>query len=141
MKTVNKSLLVITLFILMSCVGMHDKKGDRLCTTEYRKITVSVRDPQNEPVVLDDYFVRKSSTGEILDFANEDPFLDSLNRVNGIYTLMTDGMMWMTSVSGTEFTFHGLMDTVEVINEPYLIGNDECHVLLYTGNPTITLQN
>jgi hypothetical protein len=131
-------LLITETLIFLSC--MSHKHDDVLCTTEYRMLTVTIKDSQSNPVILSDYFVKKTSTGEIIDFSHEDPFMDSINRVQGIYFLCTDGMMGMTSKSGTEFEFHGILDTTEIVNEKYLIGNDQCHVLLLSGQTTIVIK-
>jgi hypothetical protein len=132
-------LLTITMsFILFSC-GMHHDGNQKLCTTEYRMLTVTILDQQSYPVILTKYYVKKTSTGEIFDFSKEDPVFDSINRSQGIYLLCTDGMMGMTSVNGTEFEFHGIMDTMEIVNEKYVIANDECHVYLVSGNTKIIL--
>jgi hypothetical protein len=119
---------------------MRDNHDYVLCTEEYRMLTVTIKDSQSNPVILSDYFVKKTSTGEIIDFSHEEPFMDSINRVQGIYFLCTDGKMGMTSKSGTEFEFHGILDTTEIVNEKYLIGNDQCHIILLSGKTTIVIE-
>ena len=106
---------------------------------EYRMLTISIRDTYSNPVILSDYYVRKTSTGETIDFPVEDPYTDSINRINGIYVICTDGLMYMTSREGTEFEFHGILNSIEVVNEPYIIGNDECHVMMLAGQQEIIL--
>ena len=69
----------------------------------------------------------------------EDPLMDSINRSRGIYTIFTDGKMGMTSKTGTEFEFHGIIDSTELVNEKYLIGNDVCHVTLLSGKTAIII--
>ena len=108
-----------------------------MCTQEYRILTISVKDQASNPVLLDQYFVVKSSTGEMIDFSQEDPFTDSINRLNGIYTLMTDGRMEMTSRAGVEFVFHGRIGNAEIVNEKYIIANDACHVSLVSGKTEV----
>ena len=110
-----------------------------VCTQEYRTITVSIRDAAAKPILLSLYYVKKTSTNEIIDFSMEDPLMDSINRLQGIYTVFTDGKMAMTSKTGTEFEFHGIQDSTEIVNEKYLIGNDECHVQLLSGKTEIII--
>lgn len=110
-----------------------------MCTEEYRMLTVTVTDTTSQPVFLDEYFVIRTATLEKIDFSNEDPYLDSINRLQGGYFLLTDGQMGMTSESGTEFVFHGIRDTVEIVSEKYIIGNDGCHVILVSGKGIIEL--
>jgi len=102
-------------------------------------LQITVKDSLHHPVHLSQYQTIKNSTGEVVDFSKEDPYLDSINRANGVYTLLTDGKMFMTSVSGTAFTFRGWINGVEVISEPYLIGNDRCHVKMISGRGEVIL--
>ena len=128
-------LLLLFLVLYFSC------KTDKgiVCTQEYLTITVSVRDAAAKPVLLSLYYVKKTSTNEIIDFSMEDPLMDSINRLQGVYMVFTDGKMAMTSKTGTEFEFHGIQDSTEIVNEKYLIGNDECHVKLLSGKTEIIL--
>jgi hypothetical protein len=122
---------------LLSCI--RDKDDGKMCTTDYRMITVAIKDLQSNPVILSNYFVKKTSTGEIIDFSMEDHYLDSINRIHGIYFLCTDRMMDMTSKNGTGFEFHGKSGSTEIADETYLIGNDECHVILLSGKTEIVI--
>ena len=100
-------------------------------------LSISIKDTVSNLVLLSQYFVKKTSTGEILNFKQEDPFLDSINRMNGIYFVLTDGQMGMTSRTGEEFEFNGFVDSVIIVQEKYIIGNDECHVQIRSGKTQI----
>ena len=136
MRNLTALFLIILPVLLFSCMP-HDHKDGVICTTEYRMLMVSVKDTMSQPVHLSSYYVKKTSTGEILDFAKEDHYTDSINRIQGIYFLFTDGKMGMTLQKGTEFEFHGTLDTSEIVNEHFVIGNDLCHVKLLSGNTEI----
>ena len=138
MKILTAFYLITLLVLLFSCMP-HDNKDGVVCTTEYRMLTVSVKDTTSQPVHLSSYYVKKTSTGEIMDFAKEDHYTDSINSIQGIYFLFTDGKMGMTSKNGTEFEFHGKLDTSEIVNEHFIIGNDECHVKIMSGNTAIII--
>lgn len=125
--------------LFSSCLKDKHKNDGRICSMEYRMLTVSVKDSLGDPVILDDYFVKKTATGEIIDFAREDPYFDSIARMQGNYIICTDGQMGMTSIQGTEFEFHGFMGSTGVVSEKYFIGNDECHVYLIAGKQEIIL--
>jgi hypothetical protein len=131
-------LMIIGAMFLLSCMR-NNKHDDVLCTTDYRMLTVTIKDSHSNPVILSDYFVKKTSTGEIIDFSKEDPFMDSINRIQGIYLLSTDGKMGMVSRSGTEFEFHGILDTTEIVNEKYIIGKDQCHIMMLSGQTSIVV--
>ena len=73
MKKCLAILLAICTWTIFSCLDHRHKNDDRLCTEEFRMLTVSIKDSFSNPVVLSDYFVKKTSTGEVIDFAMEDP--------------------------------------------------------------------
>jgi hypothetical protein len=139
MKKTAIILIVTGILVILSCSRHRYYDPGPICTMEYRILTVSVRDIYANPVILSDYSVRKTSTGEIIDFSGEDPYFDSIYRLQGLYIICTDGKMQMTSQQGTGFEFHGTLDSTEVINEKYIIGNDECHVLMISGQPEIVI--
>jgi hypothetical protein len=128
---------LIAIFIIIYSILFFSCKSDKgiICTTEYRMLTISIKDTASKPVILSSYFVKKTSTGEIIDFSKD----DSLYRIQGIYFVSTDGKMGMTSKNGTEFEFHGILGTTEIVNEKYLIGNDECHVKMLSGKTEIVI--
>ncbi len=129
---ISMPLFLITCHILLfSC---RSDKGV-MCTQEYRMLTITVKDTASKPVILSTYFVKKTTTGEIIDYSRE----DSIYRIQGIYFICTDGKMGMTSKEGTEFEFHGILGTTEVVNEKYLIGNDACHVKMLSGKTEIVI--
>lgn len=138
MRILAPFFILLCLGLTVSCIpGSNDNYI--ACTEEYRMITVSIRDADAKPVVLSSYFVKKTSTGEIIDFAKEDPVTDSILKVQGIYIICTDGKMGMTSANGTEFEFHGFSGATETINESYIIGHDQCHIKLISGKTEIVL--
>ncbi|MCX6268259.1 MAG: hypothetical protein NTW16_13015 [Bacteroidetes bacterium] len=133
--TLARKMKAATFFLVGCCIVFFScqRTAGVPCTEEYRMLTVSIRDSSSNPVILSDYYVKKTSTGEIVNFTNQDPYLDSINRIQGVYFLLTDGLMSMTAQSGTEFEFHGMKENKEIVNEKYLIGNNECHVNLISG--------
>ncbi|MFH1161539.1 MAG: hypothetical protein V1733_11420 [bacterium] len=130
-----------SLFIIICSMMLISCKRDNgvMCTQEYRMLTISIKDAASNPVILSQYFVKKTSTDEVIDFSQEDHYLDSINRLNGIYFVLTDSKIGMTLKNGTEFEFHGLLGTTEIVNEKYIIGNDECHVIMLSGKTQIIL--
>lgn len=137
-RYIIKFLLTFWLMIFISCD--HDKEDNIMCTMEYRMLTVTIHDEAGKPVVLDSCFIKKSGTGQIIDFSTEDPYFDSINRNNGIYLLFTDGKMSMTSANGEEFEFHGIKDDSTIVREKYKIGHDLCHVLLNSGKTEVVVR-
>ena len=125
--------LFIGSFLMISCY--RDKEV--LCTSEYRMLSITVKDSAGHPVIFTSHYVRKTVTGEILQFPEIDEWTDSVNRVQGIYVIMTDSKLDMTTKSGNQYEFHGKMGNPEVLQENYIIGNDGCHVTLIQGNTNV----
>lgn len=124
--------------LLLSCTHSHND-DDRMCTMEYRTLTITVVDSLSRPVLLDHPLVLKTGTGIMIDFTLENPGQDSINRRQGIYTLFTDGKMALTSRNGTEFRFQGQKDGTTIVNEPYIIANDGCHINLISGRMLVVI--
>ena len=129
--TMKKCFLFLGFVLLFSC--NHSK--DILCTMEYRMLMVSVKDSASKPVILSHYFVKKTSTGEILDFSEG----DTIYRTDGNYIIFTDSKMYMTTTAGAEFEFHGLIGATEVVNEKYVIAHDQCHIRLVSGKTDVVI--
>jgi hypothetical protein len=104
-----------------------------MCTQEYRMLTISVKDSSSNPVLLTSSYIKKTSTGEILEFP------DSTLRSQGMYVVCSDGNMQMTSGTGTEFEFYGILNKAIIVDEKYIIGNDQCHVHMISGKTNIIL--
>ena len=128
-------LVCLILLVMASC-----SQDERACTEEFVMLTVTVKDTLNRPVVLDDYFVLEEATGDTLDLSSTDPWMDSVNRQEGRYFLLTDAQFGLTAARGRDFSFMGFLDTNRVAHRVYRIGNDACHVVLLAGNPIITIE-
>lgn len=135
----NSAVLFLSAIISVAtaCTDLGDDTV--MCTEDYRMLTVTVSDPNGAPFLLDSSFVKKTATGEVIRFEAEDPYMDSVLRLEGRYLLMTDGKMGLTSGTGTEFTFHGFKSGMGLISESYVIANDRCHVLKLSGRDTVVV--
>ena len=138
-RSLTTIFLIACTAVLFSCINLNTHHDDIMCTEEYRMITVRVTDSLFNPVMLTRYRTIKVSSGDTLNFQGEDPYMDSINQKNGYYTLMTDGKMYLTSTSGTEFKFVGWVGEKQVVNENYIIGNDQCHVQFFSGRREIVI--
>jgi len=68
--------LLLFVMVIYSC-RPYDDPGIN-CTTDYRMLTVMIKDTASKPVILSNYFVKKTSTREIVDFSKVDPIFDSI---------------------------------------------------------------
>jgi hypothetical protein len=143
MTTMKKSLITGILLVALGaagCLDMGHDGHDVICTTDFRMLMVTVRDSTGHPVLLDEFNVTKSATGQVFNLGQFDPYFDSINRVNGQYMLLTDGQFQYTTLKGDEFVFRGLIDSTEVVREKYILGNDRCHVRVVSGNLQIVVK-
>ncbi|HRY98313.1 MAG TPA: hypothetical protein P5550_04570 [Bacteroidales bacterium] len=132
------NLLLLLLPLLMLSAGSCTE-DDRACTEEFVMLTISLSYPDTSPVLLDDYTVTDLSSGQVLSLSGVDQWIDSVNRLEGRYFLLTDGEYGLTDAQGWPFRFQGYIDTTEVVSRTFSIRNDGCHVRLASGNPDIVI--
>jgi hypothetical protein len=127
-------LAIVISTLLASCTTSDDCGPDRACTMEYRMLTVSVRDSLNAPYLLDSTFTIKASTGEEIRPQQElfEP---------GLYTVLSDSEMDLTTRQGESFTFKGYRHGQLKVSEAYLIQHDCCHINLVAGNTYVILND
>jgi hypothetical protein len=132
-----KQLLLISLVILFFA---QCKKGDgRMCTEEFRIITVSLENQAGQSIVPDSYYV-----------VIQEPFHDTLITHENTYQtgplsseiiLLTDNEMVYTNESGHLLKLTAYIDGEQRVNENYLIRNDGCHIELVIGNTTVVISD
>lgn len=131
-------LLLITAIICMST--SCEKAGDHscenaICTEIFKMITVHVTTTDGSPVVLDDYYTMRVSTGEKI---KPQPSMD-----NGYFVVLDDSYQKTIPAKHMlqqEFRFVGIKNGKEVINESYMILADCCHIEQKSGKTEIVLQ-
>lgn len=135
---------LIGLFILMSSISCKDNlelnsececsNEPRLCTYNYVEIAVYLKDQNNEPIILDEYFVKKIKDGETV---NVDIKSNKLNA--GYYSILSDSQMKLTNPCGEEFQFVGIKNGKQLVDTKFKIAHDCCHVRLLEGEKEITI--
>lgn len=106
--------------------------GDIACTMMFAMITVEVKDNMGRPVKLDEYYTLRDKTGEKL-------VMQALAADSGQYTVIDDSYINTLKNKSEQFRFVGKKNGVEVINEPYEVEGDCCHVSRKSGKTSITL--
>lgn len=98
----------------------------------FAMITVHVVDAGNQPVVLDSAYTVRTETGEkIRHNASSVP--------DNSYIVLDDGYQKNIAQSVANFRFMGYKNGKEIVNEPYTIGADCCHINKQSGSSTITV--
>ncbi|SIQ00064.1 hypothetical protein [Maribacter ulvicola] len=133
------SLIILSIF-LVTCndtIELPDC-STTICTLNFVTITVRVKDASGEAVILDNYQVIDSKTGENLatNFNGEEY---EYSKKQGVYPILSDANRSQYQNKSATLTFKGHINNEEVINEAYEVSADCCHVSLITGNTEITL--
>ncbi len=138
MKRLSFIVLAITIGLVTQSTSCRDPKdapvecGDIACTMMFAMITVEVKDNNGNAVVLDEHYTIRESNG-----AKITP--DSQMPNSGTYTVLDDSFVSTLKNRQEKFRFIGKKNGVEVINEPYTISADCCHVNKESGKSEITL--
>ncbi len=139
MKRLSFILLAITIGLFTQSTSCKDPKdapgecGDIACTMMFSMVTVQVKDNAGNPVILDEHHTVRESNGQHIMTEAHVP--DS-----GTYTILDDNYVSTLKNKQEKFRFIGKKNGVEVINEPYTISADCCHVNKDSGKSEITIQ-
>jgi len=127
-------LLSLTLLCVLSACR-RDKgecPSDRVCTMEFRSITVEVRDGSGTDIVLDSTRTVRNSDGRVFRF---EPFMGS-PQLN--YVVLSDAEMNAVNTQGVAFRFEGFLADSLLVAADYVIRHDCCHVQKMSGPAVIT---
>jgi hypothetical protein len=129
----KKILLLFSLLFLFAC----SDRG-KICTEEFRMISVEITDTVNEPIEIDNYYLIKVESGDTV-FTKDNPAVG--NDISGELIIFTDNQMAYTDEEGKEFRLNCYKDQTNIVQENYQIRHDGCHVELVSGKTRIRLDN
>ncbi len=95
---------------------------------EFRYITITVHGN-----VLDDFYTLRTSNGDTIRYAKNEIPGDS------IYIVLNDNYQQSLKNSSDTFVFRGLINDSVVVNEPFVIKADECHIEYMSGNTEVSI--
>lgn len=118
--------LILGFYCLNSCASTQPQ-DDIICSTIFKSITVGINGLQ-----LDSYYTIRISDGDTIQ--NED-----MDKEDSFYPVMTD--QYHNNLINTKDSFHfvGLVNDSIIVEEPYVIGGDDCHIYLDKGAKVINL--
>ncbi len=125
-------LVFLSPFFMASTCNKPEKDAcvDVACTMMFAMVTVQVQEQDGSPVVLDEvYTVRKSS--------NETIKPQQQSAEGGHYVVLDDSYVGSLKQSVDSFTFVGMKNGQRVVEEPYVLGADCCHVRRESGKEVI----
>ncbi len=136
-----KSLPILFMFVSFSFLSCEDENandddcnlGSRLCTEEFRTISLEITNPEGDPVVLD-YFYTFYDSRKKFEYT-----LDDVQKGEGIYPVITDADMDELDREGSILIFVGEKDGRNIVEHQMVIGHDCCHVQLIEGDDEIEI--
>jgi uncharacterized protein YrzB (UPF0473 family) len=137
-----KSAIISSLFFILAFSSCDKSElptecsPEVMCTTEFSRITLQVKDQNGNPVLLDKLVSVKSNTGEQIlvdDLKNE----SSIKQ--GDYIVWSDLQKDKTSRDGESIQVLGYKDGIELVNQNYKIGRDCCHIEKKDGSSELVV--
>lgn len=150
MKTIFPFTIILSL-LMFSCQKefrgkkYHCKercKGDEICTTDYRTLSLRVVDDLGNPVRLESFYTLQNRTGRTN--VGDDNFCSTPyweGSEEGYYPYWSDAQAKKTLQEGEEVTFIGMKDGKEVVRKPLKVWYDCCHVVPGEDHPVVKVFN
>ena len=118
-------LFILTIFFVSSFISCSEKE-DVMCTMEFRTVTITVNGTD-----LDQYYTLRELTGDTI----------RINRMNvpgdKVYPVLDDNFQQTIENKTEQFSFRGFINGVMVVNEPFVIKADQCHIEYMSGKTVI----
>jgi len=137
MKTSVYFLLLLLLFASCENNDLNDC-ANQACTEEFRTITVTIKDSENNPVALDSFKVTNLENGDDLSRELNNTEFEAM-RENGVYPLFGDEYARDFNNKEVEINFKGYIENQDIVNSYYKVGADCCHIMLISGDPEISI--
>jgi len=127
--------IILTGIILFtfSCGKDEQRECSGICTEEFRIITVSITDAENNPVLLDSISITDLTNNRILEL-NDNQILEG-----GIYAIFNDNFSQEYRNQEISLFFQGFQEENLLVEENYEVGADCCHVYHISGDLEIIL--
>ena len=109
---------------------------DIMCTMDFRSVTLTVNDQNNQPVLLDSFrsvLVAKDSV--LMDNQSEPQHMEYKN----VYAVANDSHMRIVGKAGSEINVRAYKGGKEVVNHKMKIGHDCCHIAVVEGEKVISV--
>jgi hypothetical protein len=134
------SVYLVLVFLCFTGCENNDTSdcANKACTEVFKTIVVTIKDSENNPVVLDSFKVTNLENGGDLTRELDNVEFETMSE-NGVYPLFGDEYAGDFSNSEVEINFKGYIDNQEIINSDYMVGADCCHVILISGDPEISI--
>ncbi len=136
-----RKLIVIALagFIFLTTSSTSCKKksdgncADVMCTAMFTMINTKVTDANGRYVKLDEVYTQRASNKDIY---RPD---QAMMAFDSTYIVLDDSYLTKLQNQTDSFYFIGIKNGVKVVNEPFVLGADCCHVSKQSGKATIVI--
>lgn len=118
-------------FMAMQCKKKTDCSG-AICTEMFAAVNVTVTDKNGYNIDLQDYYTINIATGDTLMHNNS-------TWPEGAYTVLDDSYVSKMYNKKLQFRFVGILNNTIVVDEPYTIAADCCHISKEAGKDTIVI--
>lgn len=109
----------------------EDCPEDLMCTEEFRSVGIFIKDGNDQPVSLDEYYTYHTGNQKIYTFEQQ-------YGEEGFYPVITDAQLPELNKTGSLVKFIGIT-AGDTITADFLIGHDCCHVLKLEGEGEIVI--
>jgi hypothetical protein len=126
-------LLAVVILSPMFIAGSCNKNcgGDVVCTDQLVMVTLQVTDPAGVPIVLDEAYTTRKSTGEVIRLTQ--------SMEGGYYIVLDDTYQKKLQNAVDEFQFTGIRAGQKIVDEKYTISADCCHIAKQSGRDAVQL--
>lgn len=126
---------VVYLTTSSSSCNKHDHHTNpcdgAMCTAMFVMINTKVTDATGKTILLDEAYTRRKSNNEVY---RPD---QTMATYDSSYIVLDDGYLQKMQNQSDTFYFIGIKNGVEVVNEPFVISADCCHVNKQSGKTNI----
>ncbi|MCX6180828.1 MAG: hypothetical protein NT150_02715 [Bacteroidetes bacterium] len=135
-KYIGIASLALAAIMVTSSSCETDECTGEICTESFAYISLELKDTLNKPYILDSYTVTPQSGGD----AVLSKTLDLAKDTTGLYVVLSDTEKSKVTKDGVYFNFVGKKGGIEVVNLPYRIAHDCCHVVIKSGQSVYTVK-
>lgn len=128
----KRILIVLTIsFLFTSCESDEDNQDGIICTEQFVTVGVALINAD-----LTEWFTIRKSTNDTIQLEGKVE-----GNISIFYPILNDSFQPLLENTQEEFDFHGYEADELVINEPYIIGADECHIDIISGRTEIVIED
>jgi len=120
------------LFFLPALWAFSCDRNQVVCTMELRMITVHVKNTNGNPAVLDSSYTLRTATNEKIR--------PEQHGSHGAYVVLDDSYHPVLKRREEHFRFIGWKNNTIVVDLPYTIAGDDCHIGKVAGADSVTIQ-